>query len=212
MGGVLHPQRGTVSIGGLERRSSVQAETAIRKHAVYLPDRPWLPANATGREFLLCVGRLYGVEYERLFEHVDRLLALFDLTSQGDTPIRGYSSGQQKKISLCGALVSDAPVLMLDEPFSGGLDPAGLAALKHILRRRVRERHSTVVLTSPVPEIVEEVADRVLILRAGRIAAFDTMEGLRRQARTNGSLGSILETLLYPETMSKLEAYFAETP
>ena len=134
MGGVLTPQSGYVEINGLRRKRSAQEEIEIRRTAVYLPDKPWLPGNRTGREFLLGVGRLYDIADERLFDHADRLLALFELTSKGDAPIRSYSSGQQKKIALCAALMSEAPVLLLDEPFSGGLDPSGLLALKRVLR------------------------------------------------------------------------------
>ncbi len=208
MGGVLQPQHGYAAIAGVRRRQSVEDELAIRRIAVYLPDHPWLPAQRTGREFLLSVGRLYEVDDDWLMEHVDRLLALFDLADQADGPIRSYSSGQQKKIALCAALVTEAPVLLLDEPFSGGLDPAGLLALKRVLQRRVREQGATVVLTSPVPEIVEEIAGRVIILRDGEVAAFDTLEGLRRLTGQRGSLGMILERLLYPETVQKLADYF----
>src|SRR5712692_7321406 len=148
MGGVLQPQHGYAAIAGTPRRQSVDEELAIRRLAVYLPDHPWLPAQRTGREFLLSVGRVYDVEEDWLMDHVERLLALFDLAGHSDTPIRSYSSGQQKKIALCAALVTEAPVLLLDEPFSGGLDPAGLLALKRILRRRVAEQKATVVLTS----------------------------------------------------------------
>jgi ABC-type multidrug transport system ATPase subunit len=142
--------------------------------------------------------------------HVNRLLSLFDLAAQGDSPIRSYSSGQQKKMALCSALITDVPVLLLDEPFSGGLDPAGILALKRLLQRRVKEQGATVVLTSPVPEIVEEIAHRIIILREGEIAAADTLEGLRRLTGIRGSLGAILEKLLYPETVQKLEDYFEE--
>jgi ABC-type multidrug transport system ATPase subunit len=208
MGGVLYPQHGYCAIAGRKRRQSVEDELVIRSATVYLPDRPWLPATRTGREFLLSVGRLYDVNEDRLIEHVDRLLALFNLTEQGDSPIRSYSSGQQKKIALCSALVTEAPVLLLDEPFSGGLDPAGILALKRVLQRRVREQGSTVVLTSPVPEIVEEIAHRIVILRNGEVAAFDTLDGLRRLIGIQGSLGTILEHLLYPETVQLLRDYF----
>jgi ABC-2 type transport system ATP-binding protein len=145
-------------------------------------------------------------------EHVERLLALFELTKQGDSPIRSLSAGQQKKLALSGALVTDAPVLLLDEPFSGGLDPAGLMALKRVLQFRVKKQDATVVLTSPVPEIVEEIADRIIILRDGSVAAFDTLEGLRRLTGERGSLGAILEKLLHPETLDKLRDYFEELP
>jgi ABC-type multidrug transport system ATPase subunit len=212
MAGVLCPQHGYVSIAGRRRRQSVADEIAIRQTAVYLPDQPWLPALRTGREFLLSVGRLYDVADDRLLEHVDRLLALFELTAQADSPISSYSSGQQKKIALCAALVTDAPVLLLDEPFAGGLDPAGLLALKRVLQWRVAKQGATVVLTSPVPEIVEEIAGRIIILRDGEVVAFDTLDGLRRQTGLGGSLAHILERLLYPETMVKLQNYFEDLP
>jgi ABC-type multidrug transport system ATPase subunit len=212
MGGALAPQHGTVAIDGMTRRGSVEEELAIRKRAVYLPDRPWLPGNRTGREFLLGVGRLYEIPDDRLFDHVPRLLALFELTGQGDSPIRGYSAGQQKKVALCSALVAETPVLILDEPFSGGLDPSGLMALKKVLRHLVDRRGATVVLSSPVPELIAEIADRILILKDGEILAFDTLDGLQRRAGTRGNLGQVLEHLIFPETTRNLALYFEDYP
>jgi ABC-2 type transport system ATP-binding protein len=210
MGGVLSPQGGYVEIDGLRRRSSVDNEIAIRRKAVYLPDRPWLPAQRTGREFLLGVGRLYDIPAERLMEHVERVLALFELSEKADHPIRNYSSGQQKKVALCSALVSEAPILLLDEPFSGGLDPSGILALKRVLRQLVDRKDATIVLTSPVPELIEEIADRVIVIKEGEILAFDTIEGLRRETATRGNLGHILERMIFPETMRNLEQYFED--
>jgi ABC-2 type transport system ATP-binding protein len=206
--GVLQPQKGYVAVKGLRRRHSVEDELAIRKMSVYLPDQPWLPASRTGREFLLNVGRVYDVPELRLLDHVERLLELFELNVQGDWPIRSYSNGQKKKIAISSALVTDVPLLLLDEPFSGGLDPSGILALKRVLRWLVKEAGSTVVLTSPVPELVEAIADRIVILHHGKVAAFDTLEGLRRATDCRGSLGEILERLIYPETMRNLEHYF----
>jgi ABC-2 type transport system ATP-binding protein len=212
MGGVLQPQHGYCAIDGKRRRQSVEDELAIRKQAVFLPDQAWLPAMRTGREFLLAVGQLYDVDIERLMEHVVRLLDLFDLADHGDRVINSYSSGQKKKIALASALVTEAPVLLLDEPFSGGLDPSGLMAVKRILKRRVAEQGGTVVLTSPVPELVEEIADRVAILRDGEIAAFDTLDGLRRMTGGAGTLAEVLERVMFPETMQKLQDYFKDLP
>ncbi len=210
MGGVMAPYRGTVRIDGRTRRGSVEDETAIRRTAVFLPDQPWLPGNRTGREFLLAVGRLYDVEAVRLMEHVDRLLDLFELAEQGDSPIRTYSAGQKKKAALCSALVTEAPVLLMDEPFSGGLDPSGLLALKRVFLRHARQKELTIVLTSPVPELVEEIATRIVILHRGEILAFDTMEGLRRSTGCRGSLGDVLERLIYPETTQRIDDYFRD--
>jgi ABC-type multidrug transport system ATPase subunit len=210
MAGALPPQRGTVRIDGLTRRASADDELAIRKRSVYLPDQPWLPAAKSGREFLLAVGRLYDVEDDRLMEHVGHLLDLFDLHDQGDSPIRSYSAGQKKKIALCSALVTEAPVLFLDEPFSGGLDPAGLLTLKRLFQHHARRKELTIVLTSPVPELVEEIATRILILHHGEILAFDTLDGLQRMTGCRGSLGDVLERLIFPDTTRKLDAYFQE--
>ena len=134
MGGVLQPQHGHVTVGGHRRRQSAEEELAVRRMAVYLPDQPWVPESLTGREYLLAVGRLYDIDQDRLMEHVDRVLCLFELSEQGDHATSSYSNGQQKKIALASALVTEAPVLLLDEPFGGGLDPAGLLALKRVLK------------------------------------------------------------------------------
>jgi ABC-type multidrug transport system ATPase subunit len=106
--------------------------------------------------------------------------------------------------------VTECPVLLLDEPFSGGLDPSGLIALKRVLRMLVERKKATVVLTSPVPELIEEVADRVVILRDGEILAFETLEGLRRSTGVRGRLGSVLERLIFPETAQNLDHYLEE--
>ena len=210
MAGVLSPQRGTVWIDGLKRRGSEEDELSIRKMTVYLPDQPWLPGNSTAREFLLAVARLYEVDEERLIHHAQQLLELFDLTEKGDSPIRSYSAGQQKKIALCSALVAEVPILLLDEPFSGGLDPGGLLTLKRILQNQARRKVSTIVLTSPVPELVEEIATRVVVLKNGEVLAFDSVDGLQRMTGHRGPLGAVLERLIFPDTGRKLEAYFQD--
>jgi ABC-2 type transport system ATP-binding protein len=209
LGGVLRPCTGYVEFDGVKRRESVEGEQALRKKIVYLPDRAWLPKLRTGREYILSVGRIYGVDDLRLFDHADRLLQLFDLTNQGDQPIGSYSSGQLKKISLCAALITEAPYLLLDEPFSGGLDPSGILALKRVFQGLAARDDVTIVLTTPVPELVEEVADRIAIIRDGQLAAFDTADGLRRQTGATGPLGEVLQRLLNPETLQNIESYFA---
>ncbi|MFT4556998.1 MAG: ABC transporter ATP-binding protein [Planctomycetales bacterium] len=209
LAGVLTPQHGTVEINGLIRRSTEKNELEIRRQAVFLPDRPWLPKQRTGREFLLSVGALYGVETEQLFDHIERLFQLFNLAKEADWPVRSYSNGQQKKLSLSAALVTEARILLLDEPFGGGLDPAGILALKHVLRRLTQEQGYCVVLTAPAPELIEELADKFVVLREGRIVAHDTVEGLRHETGLGGPLSDVLASLTSPETLDNVEDYFA---
>lgn len=208
MAGTLDPQEGYVEIDGLRRRSSPENESAVRRRVAYLPDHPWLPHRRTGREFLLAVGRLYEIPDRRLMDHAERLLELFDLAREADWPIQSYSNGQQKKIAIASALVTEAPVLLLDEPFSGGLDPAGILALKRVLRHRVQDSGATIVLTTPVPELVEELADRIAVLSDGRLLAYDSAAGLREQTGSSGPLAEVLERLIHPQTLAKLDRYF----
>lgn len=209
--GVLSPQHGKVHINGLERRSSAEAELEIRRNAVFLPDRPWLPKHRTGREFLLSVGAIYDINPERLFNHADRLFKLFNLTKESDWPIRSYSNGQQKKLALASALITEAQTLILDEPFGGGLDPAGILALKHVLRRLVREQEFLVIISAPAPELIEDLADNFVVLRNGEVVAQESLDGLRRLTGMGGRLSDILATLTSPETLDNVENYFTET-
>lgn len=211
MAGLLTPAEGRIVVNGLERRSSVEAELAIRQQAVYLPAEAWLPSSITGRQFILDVAEVWGVEPRRRFNHADRLLNVFQLTKLGNSPISGYSTGQKKKIGLCSALITEAPILLLDEPFSGGLDPAGLTAMKQILKRLTTREDRTVVLTNPVPELVEEVADRVLILQEGKILQHDTVAAVKDVANAV-TLEEALRTLIFPETERDLAAYFSQEP
>lgn len=210
LGGVLNPQHGYVEIDGIRRRSSVENELALRKRVVFLPDRGYLPKHRTGREFLLGVGRIYEIAEDRLIDHTQRLLELFHLTDLADSPIRTYSAGQQKKIALSSALITDAEILLLDEPFSGGLDPAGILALKQVLKRLSVDHGRTIVLTSPVPELVAEIADRLIVIKDGEIACAGTLEELRNQTGHRGSLEAMLNDVIFPETPNSVAAYFRE--
>ncbi len=208
MAGALWPQEGYVEIAGMKRRSSEDNELAIRRKVAYLPADAWLPTGHTGREYLLAVGRLYDVPELRLMEHIDRLFELFDLTAKGESPIGSYSTGQSKKIALASAFVTEAPILLLDEPFSGGLDPAGIIALKSLLARLAQDQNVTVVIAVPVPEIVEELANRIAIIAEGKILACDTVAGLREWTGCTGPLANVLEKLLSPATREHIDHYF----
>lgn len=206
MAGVLTPQRGEVIIDGRTRRANIEDELAIRRMTVWLPDHPWLPANRTGREFLVAVGRLYEIDDDRLMDHVERVLQLFHLDTRADAPIRTYSNGQKKKIAIASALVTEAPVMLLDEPFTGGLDPSAILALRRVLQRLAEREDVTVVMATQLPEIAEALADRIAILRDGELIAYDTIANLRD--KPDEPLADVLERLINPHTLENIDAYF----
>lgn len=210
MAGTLTPVEGEVIVDGKQRRSTVENELEIRRQVVYLPNDAWLPKIMSGRKFILSVGRLYGIDELHLMRHADRLLSLFNLSDKADHSISSYSTGQQKKIALASALITEAKVLLLDEPFSGGLDPAGILALKRVLRSLADREDVTVVMATPVPTLIEELADRVAIVRDGTIPVLGTLDELREQAELEGTVADVLERLMHPETVKMIDAYFVE--
>ncbi len=91
----------------------------------------------------------------------------------------------------------------LDEPFSGGLDPAGLSTLKRIIQHHASRKDATIVLTSPVPELVEEIATRIMVLADGEILAFDTLDGLQRFDRPPRPIGRGASEVDIPRHVAK---------
>jgi ABC-2 type transport system ATP-binding protein len=214
--GVIWPLKGQVTIDGHVRRGTVDEENQLRRRVVYLPDQLWLPQGVTAREYLGAVASLYGIDPDRALEHAQRLILLFDMQGYADSAMQSCSAGQQKKIALASALISEAPIMVLDEPFSGGLDPAGIMALERTLQRLAERQDVTVVMTTPVPEIVDQLAAgeapplRIAILREGEIVAFDSPAGLRRGTGCEGPLQEVLQRLMHPRTLAHIEQYFEE--
>lgn len=207
--GVLPPFRGHVEIDGLRRRRTIDEEKKARQKTVYLVDNPWLPDHATCSDYILTLGRIYDVEEDRLVEHTNRLLDLFDLRAHADQSISGLSAGQRKKVAICGALATDAPVMILDEPFSGGLDSSGLHTLQRVLRSLAQSRGATMLLAVPVPELVDGLADRVAVLKEGSLLACDTPANLK-QSQGTATLSEALEKILNPGKGDRLGEYLTE--
>jgi ABC-type multidrug transport system ATPase subunit len=157
---------------------------------------------------LVAVGQLYDIDIDRLMDHVGRLLDLFQLTDKGDSPIRTCSNGQRKKIAICGTLITEAPVLIMDEPFTGGLDPSAILALQRVLKHLASTGEVTIVMASQIPEMVEQLAHRIAILGGSRVIACDTMAGLRVRTGCAGTLPEVFEKLVHPETLQHIENYF----
>jgi ABC-type multidrug transport system ATPase subunit len=152
------------------------------------------------------VGALYDVGYLRLVDHVERLIELFALGPIVDNPLDSYSAGQLKKAMLCSALVAETQVMLLDEPFSGGLDPAGIQALKQVLKRLTKDGRRTVIFSTPVPEILDEVADRMIALRDGTIAGVYDLAELKQSS--NRSFAERVQEIVFPEAMESIKNYF----
>jgi ABC-2 type transport system ATP-binding protein len=170
---LLRPSAGEIRIFG--RNPSVDS-AEIRERVAYVPGELRLPERITPRQFLESIGRLRSrFDSSRLAELAD----IFKLDL--DRRIRNLSSGNRRKVSVLSAFLTDADLFILDEP-TGGLDPL----MQHEFLQLVRERRasgSTVFLSSHILSEIQSVADRMAVLRAGKIVAAGTVAEIRGLAR-----------------------------
>jgi beta-exotoxin I transport system ATP-binding protein len=168
----IRPTRGSASVFGLDcHRDSL----AIRRRVGYLPGDLHLYASLSGRELISYFGALRGgVSQRRVQELADRLDC--DLGRE----IKTLSSGNRQKLGLIQALMSNADLLVLDEP-TNGLDPLVQQTFYELVTE-ARAAGRTVFLSSHVLPEVERVCDRVGILRDGRLVAVERISDLRARA------------------------------
>jgi ABC-2 type transport system ATP-binding protein len=169
---LIRPTSGSVTVLGLDsRRDSVE----IRRRTGYLPGELRLYERMTASELLAYFGHLRGgLQRER----VARLARRFEL--ELDRPIRSLSRGNKQKVGLVQAFAGHPELLVLDEPTSG-LDPL-VQQTFHALVRETVDEGRTVFLSSHVLSEVQHVADRVGIIREGRLVAVEDVGALRGRA------------------------------
>ncbi len=192
LAGLLRPTAGRVTINGLDRRRD---DLAIRRFTAYVPDTPDLPPQLSGREYLEFAAECYDVPSTEVRTRMTRLASLFQMENFWDSAPGAWSRGQRKRVSLSAAFISGARLYLLDEPFSGGLDPAGQAALKAALMALVGQG-ALIVYATQIPEIAEEIADRLVILSKGTVEAAGALADMERKYGADGSgLAAVLASL-----------------
>ena len=177
--GLLRPDGGRARIFGVD----VWADPVAAKQLVgVLPDNMALPERLTGRELLTYLGRLRGLAPAPVAARTQELLETLELTEAERTVVVDYSAGMRKKITLATALLHTPRLLVLDEPFEA-IDPVSAATIRVILQRFI-EAGGSVVLSSHVMALVEQLCDRVGVIAKGRLVAAGTLD----QVRGDGSL------------------------
>lgn len=171
---LIRPTRGSASIGGFDcQKQSLSA----RRLVGYLPGEMPVYPELTGEDYLSYLGRLGADPPDAVT--VGRLLSRFDLGPSDLTRrLRELSHGMKRKFGIVSALMTRPRVAILDEPTSG-LDPLMIEAFAETLAELKREGRTTVFLSSHVLSEVERTCDRVAVIRDGRLAAVQTIAGIR---------------------------------
>jgi ABC-2 type transport system ATP-binding protein len=166
------PTEGRATVLGLDAAAD---SVKIHRRIGYLPGDLELYPRLTGRQHIDWFARSRG-GVDDLF--MERLLERFAVVA--DRPVRELSKGNRQKIGLVLAFMHKPELLVLDEPTSG-LDPLMQHEFENLLRETIGEGR-TVFLSSHELDEVQRIADRIAIIREGRLVAEDTVEGLRRAA------------------------------
>jgi ABC-2 type transport system ATP-binding protein len=172
--GLLRPDAGSARVFGVD----VWADPVRAKRLIgVLPDGLALPERLTGRELLTYLGRLRGLDRATVAQRTSELLEVLELTEAEGTMVIDYSAGMRKKLTLATALLHTPRLLVLDEPLES-IDPVSAATIRAILRRFV-DAGGSVVLSSHVMTLVEQLCDRVGVIARGRLVAAGTLEEVR---------------------------------
>ncbi len=172
LAGFLKPSAGEVIVLG----EPAWRHPALYRHLGLVPERESVYGSLTGYEFVRLNARLQGLAAPD--EAVRSAIRQVDLEDAAGRPTGGYSKGMKQRIKVAAALVHDPSVLLLDEPFNGA-DPRQrlqLTELLHVLAAEGR----TIIFSSHILEEVERLAERVLVVVGGRLAASGDFREIRR--------------------------------
>jgi ABC-2 type transport system ATP-binding protein len=174
--GLIRPTAGTARLFG--RDPLVDGARALEGVAGFVEAPRFYPYMTGRRNLELCAAYDGGGAAGR----IDEALSLVELTDRARHKFGGYSHGMRQRLGIAAALLRDPRLLLLDEPTTG-LDPAGMRDMRLLVKRLAGEG-ITVLLSSHLLDEVEELCDRVAIIRSGRIVYEGSLAELKRGAST----------------------------
>jgi ABC-2 type transport system ATP-binding protein len=172
LSGFLRPSAGSVRVLG----ELTWGHPDIYRNIGLVESREAVYPFLTGREFVRLSAKLHGVP--NVEDAAGRAIAIADLESAQNRPTGGYSRGMKQRIKIAAAIVHDPEVLLLDEPFSGA-DPSQRLRMIDVLQGMARDG-KTILFSSHILEEVERLADNVLVIIGGRLAASGDFRAIRK--------------------------------
>ena len=173
---VINPTAGKILVDGLDLASN---RLRIKQKIGYVADSPDLFLRLTAQEFWDLVAASYGLNKQDYENRLVDLLGLFDFASHRYEVIETFSHGMRQKVFVIGALLSDPDIWVLDEPMTG-LDPQAAFDLKQLMRAHA-DKGKTVLFSTHVLEVAEQLCDRLAILKKGELIFYGTVAELKAE-------------------------------
>ena len=173
---ILPPTSGMAFVDG---HSVAEQPQLVRRRVGLLTEHPGLYLRMRGGEYLDFFGRLMSLSREERQRRADMLLNQLGMTEARDRRMGTYSKGMRQKMALARSMLHDPPVLLLDEPTSA-MDPHSAKLVRDAILG-LRSHQRAIVICTHNLAVAEALADRVAIIRRGRIIALGTLQDLRRR-------------------------------
>ena len=141
----------------------------------YMPQDLGIYPEFTAKRYLLYIAALKGLTEAQAKAEIDKLLEAVGLSSNAEQKLKGFSGGMLRRVGIAQTLLCNPQILLLDEP-TAGLDPQERVRLRNLLSALAQ--HSIIILSTHIVSDVELIAEKIILLREGQIAAFDTVAGL----------------------------------
>ncbi len=194
---LLQPTAGKIRVLGLDPGTD---PVAVKAKIGYVPENPTLYDSLSPREFFEFVVSVRRLDDEAAGARVARLVDAFDMGEYYDSPISALSMGTKQKVTIIASLIHEPRLLLMDEPLNG-LDAKSSRILKEIMLYHT-ERGGSVLFSTHIMEVAENVCHRIGIIYQGKIMAEGNMAELRDLA---GRQGATLEEVFLKLTHEESE-------
>ena len=172
--GLLNPDSGTIEICGHDMEESPLKAKSLMG---YVPDVAVFYEKLTSIEFMKFIGDLYGIDKKILYDNTVELFNTMDLEPFANAQIEELSHGTRQRLAIAVSLCHEPEVFVIDEPMVG-LDPLHARVVKQELQKRC-QNGLTVMMSTHLLNVAEELADRIGIIDGGKLIALGTLEELR---------------------------------
>ena len=171
--GILRPTGGTISF---QDEGTLDASEELYRDALgYLPQDFGYYPDFTGKDFLMYLAALKGLDKHTARRKCAELLRIVSLESAAGKKIKTYSGGMKQRLGIAQAVLNDPKILVLDEP-TAGLDPKERVHFRNLIAELGKD--NIVILSTHIVSDVEHIADRILMMKDGQFIYDGTLEGI----------------------------------
>lgn len=171
---IIEPTYGEITVDNMKL---TEHRDDIKRKIAYVPDSPDIFLNLTADEYWHFIAKIYGTPDHEIEERINYLAKLFDIYDRRLETIDSYSHGMRQKAIIIGALIPNPDIWILDEPLTG-LDPQAAFDLKEMMKKHANQGN-TVIFSTHVLAVAEQLCDRIGILRKGELIFVGTLEELK---------------------------------